>query len=100
MTGAKQKYLAGCSKSSPARPQRVKARGVPLGYVEGLNDARTKLAGFFSILLVSVAKGGERLTCGSPVRAGRFKPLGHVVEGRNQFVNCGSPVPLLLSFVE
>jgi hypothetical protein len=29
----------------------VKARGVPLGYVEGLNDARTPLAGFFSILL-------------------------------------------------
>jgi hypothetical protein len=29
----------------------VKARGVPSGYVEGLNDARTKLAGFFSILL-------------------------------------------------
>jgi hypothetical protein len=23
----------------------------PLGYVEGLNDARTKLTGFFSILL-------------------------------------------------
>ncbi len=29
----------------------MKGRGVPLGYVEGLNDARTKLAGFFSILL-------------------------------------------------
>ena len=27
------------------------ARGVPSGYVEGLNDARTTLAGFFSILL-------------------------------------------------
>jgi hypothetical protein len=25
--------------------------GVPLGYVEGLNDARTPLADFFSILL-------------------------------------------------
>jgi hypothetical protein len=24
---------------------------IPLGYVEGLNDARTKLGGFFSILL-------------------------------------------------
>ena len=34
----------------PARPQRAKARGVPLGYVEGLSDARTPLAGFFSIL--------------------------------------------------
>jgi hypothetical protein len=38
-------------KGCPARPQRVKDRGVPLGYVEGLNDARTKLAEFFSILL-------------------------------------------------
>ncbi len=37
-------------KARPARPQRVKIRGVPLGYVEGLNDARTPLAGFFSIL--------------------------------------------------
>jgi hypothetical protein len=34
-----------------ARPQRMKARGVPLGYVEGLNDARTLLADCFSILL-------------------------------------------------
>jgi hypothetical protein len=38
-------------KGCPARPQRVKARGVPLGYVEGLNDARTLLADFFSSLL-------------------------------------------------
>ena len=38
-------------KGRPARPQRVKARGVPLGYVEGLNDARTLLEGFFSVLL-------------------------------------------------
>ena len=29
----------------------MKGRGVPLGYVEGLNDARTMLADFFSILL-------------------------------------------------
>jgi hypothetical protein len=28
----------------------MKGRGVPAGYVEGLNDARTKLADFFSIL--------------------------------------------------
>jgi hypothetical protein len=28
----------------------VKGRGVPSGYVEGLNDARTLLADFFSIL--------------------------------------------------
>ncbi len=37
----------------PARPQRVKSRGVPGGYVEGLNDARTKLADVFNILLKS-----------------------------------------------
>jgi hypothetical protein len=29
----------------------VKTRGVPLGYVEGLNDARTLLADFFNSLL-------------------------------------------------
>ena len=29
----------------------MKARGVPLGYVEGLNDARTMLADFFNSLL-------------------------------------------------
>jgi hypothetical protein len=40
-------------KGRPARPQRVKARGVPSGYVEGLNDARTLLADFFSILPVN-----------------------------------------------
>jgi hypothetical protein len=44
--------LAGRSKRMSARPQRVKTRGVPLRYVEGLNDARTKLADFFSTLLV------------------------------------------------
>ena len=40
-------------KGRPARPQRVKARGVPSGYVEGLNDARTLPADFFSILPVN-----------------------------------------------
>jgi hypothetical protein len=29
-----------------------RAEAYPLGYVEGLNDARTKLADFFSILLI------------------------------------------------
>ena len=38
-------------KVRPARPQRVKGRGVPSGYVEGLNGARTPLEDFFSILL-------------------------------------------------
>ena len=44
-------FLQDAQKVPPARPQRVKARGVPVGYVEGLNDARTPLADFFSILL-------------------------------------------------
>ena len=38
-------------KVRPARAQRVKGEAYPLGYVEGLTDARTLLAGFFSILL-------------------------------------------------
>jgi hypothetical protein len=38
-------------KTRPARPQREEARGIPSGYVEGLNDARTLLADFFSIRL-------------------------------------------------
>jgi len=46
-------------KGRPARPQRVKGRGVPLGYAEGLNDARTKLADFFSILTTSRAKAAK-----------------------------------------
>jgi hypothetical protein len=52
-------------KGRSARPQRVKARGVPLRYVEGLNDATclrealrrrqgTTLADFFSILQESL----------------------------------------------
>ena len=48
-------------KGRPARPQRVKTRGVPSGYVEDLNDARTPLADFFSILL---ELGGERSPIG------------------------------------
>ena len=42
----KQDVQKGCS----ARPQREKRRGVPLRYVEALNDARTPLAAFFNIL--------------------------------------------------
>jgi hypothetical protein len=38
---------------SQARPQRVKTpEAYPLGYVEDLNDARTTLAAFFSLLLL------------------------------------------------
>jgi hypothetical protein len=38
-------------KGRSARPQRVKIRGVPSGYVEDLNDARKMLADFFSVPL-------------------------------------------------
>ena len=44
-------HLQDAQKACPARPQRVKARGIPLRYVEGLKDARTPLADFFSTLL-------------------------------------------------
>jgi Zn ribbon nucleic-acid-binding protein len=40
----------------------VKARGIPLGYVEGLNDAKTLLAEFFSSLLVLVSIGEGSIT--------------------------------------
>ena len=56
-------------KACPARPQRVKIRGVPLGYVEGLNDARTPLADFFSILLEE-GSGRKRDIRPSGVRVG------------------------------
>ena len=47
------------------RPQRVKARGVPLWYVEGLNDARTKLADFFNSLLIQLPRDGVGLKAAS-----------------------------------
>ena len=64
--GSIGKHRQDAQKGCSARPQRVRGRGVPLGYVEGLNDARTmhgkgrvsaRLGGageksdFFSILL-------------------------------------------------
>ena len=43
---------AGCSKSSSSKAAASEGpEAYPLGYVEELNDARTMLAGFFSILL-------------------------------------------------
>ena len=59
----KQKSLPqDAQKVLPARPQRVKALNVPLGYVEGLNDARTTLEDFFSILLKASAITVPNLT--------------------------------------
>jgi len=48
----KRTFSQDAQKGRSARPQRVKGRGVPLGYVELLSEARTPLADFFSILLM------------------------------------------------
>jgi hypothetical protein len=45
-------FLQDAQKGHPARPQQVKPEAYSLGYVDGLNEARTLLADFFSILLV------------------------------------------------
>jgi hypothetical protein len=45
-------HLTGCSKRPSSKAAASEGpEAYPLGYVEGLNDARTKLADFFSILL-------------------------------------------------
>jgi len=47
--------LAGCSKRPSSKAAASEGpEAYPLGYVEGLNDARTLLADFFSILLKEV----------------------------------------------
>ena len=53
--------LRGCSKgrSDP------RAEAYPQGYVEGLNDARTKLADFFNSLLVQLTGDGVCLKAAS-----------------------------------
>jgi hypothetical protein len=67
MSLAREEHLAGCSKSSdfsPTQPRRAKTRrsagkaagelkpeAYPQVYVEDFDEPRTKLAGFFSILL-------------------------------------------------
>jgi len=70
--GATREHSPGCSKSSSSKaaadestggvalltrpPQAAKTACFPLGYDEDFDEPRTKLAGFFSILL-----GGEKL---------------------------------------
>ena len=45
--------LAGCSKRLPSKAAgESKPEAYPLGYVEDFDEPRTKLADFFSILLV------------------------------------------------
>ena len=72
-------------KGRPAKPQRVKVRGVPSGYVEGLNDARTPLADFFGSLLVLVSIGE-----GSTV-----VDLEHSMQARYTFSMWNSATPFL-----
>jgi hypothetical protein len=53
---------AGCSKSSSSKAAASEdPEAYPLGYVEDLNDARTPLADFFSILLEQIADQLDRL---------------------------------------
>ena len=53
---------AGCSKSSSSKATASEnPEAYPLGYVEDLNDARTPLADFFSILLEEIADQLYRL---------------------------------------
>jgi len=52
MTWTAGEYSPGCSKSSSNKAEASEdPETYPLGYVEGLKDARTKLEDFFSILL-------------------------------------------------
>jgi hypothetical protein len=51
--------IAGCSKRLSSKAAASEdPEAYPLGYVEDLNDARTKLAAFFSILLLYEQQAG------------------------------------------
>jgi hypothetical protein len=48
-----RRSYAGCSKRLSSKAAASEdPEAYPLGYVEGLNDARTTLADFFSVLLI------------------------------------------------
>ena len=49
-----ESFSAGCSKRLSSKAAASEGPRRTLGYVEGLNDARTMLADFFSILLVEL----------------------------------------------
>jgi hypothetical protein len=51
-SGARKKALAGCSKSPSSKAATSEEARRTLRYVEPLSEARTMLAGFFSILLI------------------------------------------------
>ena len=56
---SKRTFPQAVQKGRPARPQRAKGRIVPSGYVEGLSEARTKLADFFNSLLLRKRELGQ-----------------------------------------
>ncbi len=58
MNGGSERF-AGCSTWSSSTVATSEEARHTLWYVEPLNDARTKLAGFFSILLESIEKVGR-----------------------------------------
>ncbi len=73
-------------KGLPARPQpKNRPQAYSLGYVEDLFKARTKLEGFFSILLVLVLAG-----CASTpyARGGNPQGLSHRDVERNYYMEC------------
>ena len=65
-------------KSRPARPQTSKTRGVASGYVEDLNEARTRLADFFSILLRPFLPGPHPSSRNHPVHT--LNGFEHLIE--------------------
>jgi hypothetical protein len=63
---------AGCSKRSSSKAAASEEpEAYPLGYVEGLNDVRTLLADFFSILLgpIDSTRAAMLITEGIVVRS-------------------------------
>ena len=52
-----QEQLAGCSKRLPSKAAASEEARRTLLYVEPLSDARTPLADFFSILLMTILTG-------------------------------------------
>ena len=60
MPGTTGKHHAGCSKRLSSKAAASEEARRTLRYVEPLSDARTKVAGFFSVLL-GAAVEGERL---------------------------------------
>ncbi len=80
---------AGCSKSSSSKAAASEGpEAYPLGYVEDLNDARTTLAGFFSIPLQQIADQLHRLFrrgCGiHKMRCETFEETHPVLVGSQQ----------------